>query len=74
MSSEMMFMGHDADYWVALQARAESLNVVHLIEELSALYAKVGFYEKRIKEMAEFSGVKPVRYEYNPQGGWMVAK
>ena len=48
------FLGHDTNYWLALQKRAMELDVVKLIEEISQLYSKVGFYERRIKELADF--------------------
>lgn len=47
-------MGHDAGYWIELEEQAKKMDVVHLIEELAAAYGKIGFYEKRLKEMYDF--------------------
>lgn len=44
-------MGHEHGYWLELQRKAETLNAVHLLEEIATLRSKVSFYESRIKEM-----------------------
>lgn len=48
------FMGHPIRYWIELEKHAQELNAVELLEEIAGLYAKVGYYEKRVKEMSEF--------------------
>lgn len=48
------FMGHPMSYWSELEKRAQTLDVTNWIEELGRAYAKVGFYEKRLGEMAKF--------------------
>ena len=55
MISEMNeFLGEKLSYWSELKHRAESLDVVDLVREVSILRAKVSFYEKRIDDMAGF--------------------
>lgn len=49
--NEEIFLGHPLAYWIELEKRARVLNVVHLLEELTAAHGKIGFYEKRIREM-----------------------
>lgn len=49
------WMGHPMSYWMELEKRAQELNVAHLVEELAIAYGKIGFYEKRIKEMASIT-------------------
>lgn len=51
MSAEFRYMGHEHGYWLELQRKAETLNAVHLLEEIATLRSKVSFYESRIKEM-----------------------
>lgn len=45
-------MGHPIKYWIELEQRAQELNASHLLEELAQAYGKIGFYERRVKEMA----------------------
>lgn len=52
-NNEALFMGHTYNYWFALEKNATDLELSHLIEELGAAYAKIGFYERRIQEMAK---------------------
>lgn len=49
---ENEFMGHSVKYWIELEKQALKLDVGHLIQELADAHFKVGFYERRIKEMA----------------------
>jgi len=54
MSNEFQLMGHNMEYWIELQARAEELNAVKLIEEIAILHAKVSFYESQLADMERF--------------------
>lgn len=55
--TDLKYMGHDINYWLELQKKADTLDVVKWLEEVAELRAKVSFYESRIKEMSEFSKV-----------------
>ena len=56
MSYDMpgLFMGHGMDYWIALQERADRLQVSDLVEEIAKLHAKVSYYETRLADMERF--------------------
>lgn len=54
MDNITTFLGEPVSYWIELQRRAETLDCVKLISEIADLYSKVGFYERRIKELSEF--------------------
>ena len=51
---ELEFLGHNLQYWIELQKRAESFDVVSLIEEIAELHGKVGYYERRLDEIEMF--------------------
>ena len=53
-TSISMFLGESVDFWVALKARADDLNVSSLVRDIATLHAKVGYYEQRLDEMAKF--------------------
>lgn len=46
-----LYLGHTAQYWLELEKKAMTLNVVDILDELANAYGKIGFYEKRIKDM-----------------------
>ena len=49
-----LFLGKPVDYWLALQERAECLNVTGLLDEVASLNARVSYYERRFDEISEF--------------------
>lgn len=52
------FLGHSVKYWLELERKAETLNVINWLEEIAELGSKVNFYESRIKQMNEFMNRK----------------
>ena len=55
-----LYLGRESEYWITLQERADSLDVVKHIKEISDLISengklrgKVSFYEDRIEQMVE---------------------
>lgn len=53
------FLGHSVQYWAELQRRFEletGPTAAGLLEEVVTLQGKVGFYETRIRQMAEIMG------------------
>lgn len=48
---ESTYMGHDINYWLELEKKAEELGVIDYLEEISKLRGKVSFYESRIEQM-----------------------
>jgi hypothetical protein len=46
--------GKSMKYWIELQKKAEKLDVVDYLMEISELRGKVSFYESRIEELNKF--------------------
>ena len=59
------FLGHSVEYWVALESKAETLNVTKLIEEIATLRSKVSFYESRFLEIQQFKKMMDEKEENN---------
>ena len=57
------FLGHPVEYWIALQSKAETLDVVKLIEEIATLRSKVSFYESRFSEIQQFKKMMDEKQE-----------
>lgn len=45
------YLGHTQQYWLELQARADTLDATRLIEEIVRLRGKLNFVESRVQEM-----------------------
>lgn len=54
----MEFFGKPPEYWLALQERADKLDVSDLISEIATLRSKVSYYESRISQLNEFMQVR----------------
>lgn len=53
-----IFLGHDIEYWLMLQQKATTFDVVDLIQELATLRGRLNFYESRIEQMMKLKESK----------------
>lgn len=60
MTDRIMFLGKSIEYWIELQSKVDVIDNGNVIEglllEVRELRGKVGFYESRIKQMADAIG------------------